>query len=337
MLKLSLATLVLGCIWDTHTLQMEKRQFPDVQEVLAGRFVRHSRAYYEWRIEDRIAKLKKRANDVRLLDDLAAAYDKTGQSAKAVELMRKSLAENPKRYETLANLGTFLVHAGELEEGTKFIRKAIEINPDAHFGREIIQLHVIEYVLRCRRDGSTVLPLNGDFASYLASRGLKGEEGRKKAVTGLVGMMFFGNSEHPILAECLGDVLAYPLEFRDPGTPRRIRPETSAARRLAARAYLKASYNTEDMKARAHYRRKAVTVLAIQTRRPNSYKELKVEELEVTFREERIEGSRFFESIRENEERWIFEGADVDAKFEKKYYSDLARQAERVKGADPQR
>ena len=40
------------------------------------------------------------------------------------------------RYETHANLGSFLVHSGRLEEGVAELQKAIEINPDAHFGRE---------------------------------------------------------------------------------------------------------------------------------------------------------------------------------------------------------
>ena len=59
----------------------------------------------------------------------------------------------PGLYETRANLGTFYIHAGELEQGVEQIELAIEINPDAHFGREIYQKHLVNYVLTRKVDG----------------------------------------------------------------------------------------------------------------------------------------------------------------------------------------
>src|SRR5262249_53255141 len=63
-------------------------------------------------------------------------------------------------YSTYANLGTFLIlgpfrqiRPGNeedkqiLREGLKHIQTAIEINPDSHFGREIWQAVIIEYMI----------------------------------------------------------------------------------------------------------------------------------------------------------------------------------------------
>ena len=152
------ATFLLACLWDHDTIRMERAAFPDVHEVLAGKFTRHSRAYYEWRIEDRERRLKEKPDDPNLTDDLAVAFDKTGRTDEAIALMRKSRERDPMRYETLANLGTFLIHAGKFEEGLTFIRKAIEVNPDAHFGREIVQAQLVEYVLFWRRLGRAGVP-----------------------------------------------------------------------------------------------------------------------------------------------------------------------------------
>ena len=113
---------------------MERQQFPKAQELIVGHFVRHSSTYYKWRISDRNAKeLAKRTPAD--FDDLAVAYDKLGQHDKAIETILAKIKRWPDihRYESEANLGSFLIHSGRFEEGLGHIDKAIEINPDAHF------------------------------------------------------------------------------------------------------------------------------------------------------------------------------------------------------------
>ena len=46
-----------ACLWDVDTLQMERRRFPGVNELITGNFIRHSRDYYEWRLKDRARRL----------------------------------------------------------------------------------------------------------------------------------------------------------------------------------------------------------------------------------------------------------------------------------------
>src|SRR5688572_30431908 len=131
-----MANTCLACLWDTDTLQMERLRFPGVLEIITGKFVRHSRAYYEWRIEDRKKRLKTSSDDPALIDDLAVAHAKLGRPDEGIPLLEKVLEQEPQRYETLSNLGTLLFFVGRLDESKQHIRRALAINPDAHFGRE---------------------------------------------------------------------------------------------------------------------------------------------------------------------------------------------------------
>ena len=95
-----------------------------------------------------------------LADDLAAAYDKTGRDDKAIAVTLDVERKSPGRYETAANLGTFYIHSGRYEDGLKQIERAIQINPNAHFGREVYQKLLMEYLLECRVAGKIPVPLS---------------------------------------------------------------------------------------------------------------------------------------------------------------------------------
>src|SRR5579884_4228255 len=141
------------CLWDYDTLAMERLRGPSALELITGKFLRHSPEFYHWRIQDRLRKLHEDPNNLASYDDLAVAYDKTGQYDRALETI---LAKDGKRvglYETEANRGTFLIHAGRLEEALEHISEALRINPDAHFGREKYQALLVEYMLERRRRG----------------------------------------------------------------------------------------------------------------------------------------------------------------------------------------
>src|SRR5436190_24313012 len=102
-LFIACASTALACLWDSDTLQMERSRFPGALEIITGKFVRHSRAYYEWRIGDRKKKLEARPDDPALLDDLAVAYAKLGRPEEGIALLEPTLKTRPDRYETLSN------------------------------------------------------------------------------------------------------------------------------------------------------------------------------------------------------------------------------------------
>ncbi len=153
------ASIAAACLWDTDTIYMERARFPTALELITGKFLRHSQEFYHWRIEDRLRRLEAEPTNPQLLDDLAVAYEKTGQHRLAIETAFKNEQYNPGRYETAANLGTFYIHAGELEKGLVYIDRALAINPSAHFGREKYQKLLVQYVLARRKGGELTLPL----------------------------------------------------------------------------------------------------------------------------------------------------------------------------------
>ncbi len=114
------------------------------------------------------------------LDDLAVAHERLGEHAEAEALLRRSLQQQADRYETLANLGTVLIHDGRLAEGLALIERAVEINPDAHFGREWVQIDLVRSLIA---QESTP-----PFSSVRAEEGVE---------EGLVGILAMGGPPHP--------------------------------------------------------------------------------------------------------------------------------------------
>ncbi|MFG0267969.1 MAG: hypothetical protein ACF8AM_22860 [Rhodopirellula sp. JB055] len=301
-----------ACLWDRDTLAMERRLFPDAHELIAGYFVRHSDAYYQWRIKDRTAKPSDQQTPSDQ-DDIAVAHDKLGNHDQAIETILEKIDRWPEqgRYETEANLGTFFIHAGQLEEGLKHIRKAIAINPDAHFGREIYQQLLVEYLLETQNP-SGELPVFQEqdwgrigFARFLLNARNPTEDNAlaeiQAAAKGVMGMMRFGNHDSPVLLEALGDLLLADESNVD-------------SKRLATRAYLRASMEVDDPKAIAAYRHKAFTVIEMQ-------ENVELSQVEQQLLEEISQGEALFHRISKDESAWIDAGLDVDAEFETKYFS----------------
>jgi tetratricopeptide (TPR) repeat protein len=329
------ASLLTACIWDSDTRSMEEKAFPDALALITGGFLRHSPEFYEWRIEQRLAEIEKSPDKMELYDDLAVAYEKTGQTAKAIEVMEGMESRDPDRYETLANLGTFYIHNGELERGLEYIDKAIAINPDAHFGRERYQKYVVEYVLSKQVEGELTLPLDGEsrregygdavgFTQFLFSQlsietpeksdsedsELKNKQDAevKKAIKGVLGMMRFGNHDSPILLECLGDLFFHG-------------EKSDSNRHLASRAFLKASYGDEDEEVKEKYRNMAMYAgSAIYS--PRDQSPLEFNEVEERFEEELKSADKWVTEVFENELKWIAEGINVERKYAEVYYDD---------------
>lgn len=303
-------TIASACIWDYDTLAMERSRFPTVLELITGKFARHSPEYYKWRIQDRMARIDKEPKNVALLDDLATAYDKLGRHAEAVAMMEMKEAIEPGLYETYANLGTFHIHGGDLRKGLDYIDMAIEINPDAHFGREIYQKKLVEFILAKQVDEKTPMPLStaelGELL-YWSFPIYVGRDNTDAAIKGILGMMRFGNYESSILLEVLGDLLVSAGTTQD------------NANQLAARAYLKASYGMDQGDTANAYREMALATISTQSR-DGRQRSMSLESLEKDFQRELADAEAWYAKVRENELKWIAEGADVDAMFAATYY-----------------
>lgn len=217
---------VAPCLWDSDTLDTELRGLPDAFDLVVGRWHRHGDAYYEARIarivEDGLGGLGD-------YDDLAVAHERLGQRDEAIAVMeRKQLAlrEAPNeehQYRYHANLGTFYAHAGRFDEALAELRKALAINPDAHFGREKFQIELIEYVAAATDDptlwsSSSFLRHAGyRLASWGAVRALgsdvhstgQRELPSNEAYGAIAGMLRFGGLEGPELYRSLGELFLH--------------------------------------------------------------------------------------------------------------------------------
>ncbi|MDH7446256.1 tetratricopeptide repeat protein [Aquimarina sp. 2201CG14-23] len=321
-----------SCFWDYDTIEMERIQFPDVIELISGKFLRHSPEFYQWRIKDRTLRLQKSPDSLELYDDLAVAYSKIGNDTKAIQIILKKDSIAPKNYKTYANLGTFYIHNKQFSKGLEYIDKAIAINPNAHFGREIYQRHLVEYVMSKMKDGKITLPLSSElspsferyprhkldnFYNFLVHKihnktensvenNTLSKKEQDNAIKGILGMMKFGNYNSPILLEALGDLLMANA-WKD------------GARQLAARAYFKASYHSKAPETKEIYKQKVAFALYHQYTKKQG-KRFTILELEKLLKQEIIEGNDFYQSIRNDEIQWIRLDQNPEFEFSKKYY-----------------
>lgn len=338
-----MASMAHACLWDWDTLQMERRLFPGTLEIITGKFVRHSPAYYEWRIQDRTQHMRSPAEDPDLADDLAVAYSKLGRHAEAVALLEQVLEDHPDRYETLANLGTIHMLAGDLKAGKQFIDRAIVINPNAHFGREKYQSLLAEYFLTRSQarhpaaESFSVIRPKGEFYGFAkfvldkarvyydrsdrenskATERVKAElAGAQK---GVLGMMHFANYDSPLLLEALGDLLiAWPTNQDD-------------ALQLAARAYYRVAQVSTDKATQNDFKMAAVNILQGQmdylhyepTNANLDWPDTVIEKLSTELKRELAEAQAYVNLIAAAEQRWIDEKVDVDEAFAAKYYDSL--------------
>jgi len=303
-----LSGLALACLWDNETVVVEEEPFPSEAELLAGKFTRHSQAFWQWKAGNRKASLEADTGDeLSLRDDLAVSLDKLGLHDSAISVMRGSLAKDSSRYETLANLGTFLFHGGKLSEGLPFIDSALRVNPDAHFGRERYQRWLVEYALA--KGGVASLPLDTSrmgkgergYARFVAAKlGEKAlsDAARAKAVTGVLGMMRFGDHRSPVLLEAYADL---------------VRKRDRTGRAMAVMAYLKAA-KVSGKAVAGRYR-------ALATGCAESASALKTSEANL----DRLlaEGDDHFADISRLEAAWIAKGVDVDSAYRAKYFRKI--------------
>lgn len=317
-LALSPAT---ACIWDRDTLASESARFPEVPELITGAFPRHSKEFYEWRSKSCEKQLASNPNLIELYDDLAVAQHKLGDHKDAIDTMLAKDKLRPGLYETCSNLGTFYIYTGELEKALDWIRQALAINPDAHFGREKYQKWLVEWVLERRKNpraelveilsqARTLNPLIG-FARFVAEKeantAVNSRNGEPSltpkqlaaAIRGVSGMMRFADFNNPLLQEALGDLLlAGDLDVN--------------AAELASLCYLHAANATTDAKEK----RRQLGVCEYSGRFTSGFK---IESYEKVLQSGLAKGEAYSKSVRKDEMAWIAAGLDASAEFQRKY------------------
>ena len=217
---------------DSDLLEREASGLPDVMRVITGRFERNPPLFYQMRLKRVEAELKRDPQQLALYDDAAVASDRLGKSADAlrwIEAKRKLLppldaankAQREQWYRYYANAGTFRAHKwirdganrtriNEMKHAASDIARAIEIKPNAHFGREKYQLKAMRWITApppLKEGGFYSLnaemlpdflkfnPKDHDYTFDVegARKELK-KEGLDDAIEGLTGLVVLGNA-----------------------------------------------------------------------------------------------------------------------------------------------
>ncbi|CAG0993778.1 hypothetical protein PLCT2_02626 [Planctomycetaceae bacterium] len=194
--------------------------FPDIRDVVTGRFDRFPSAFYQRRIELSQERIAANPGDFEAYDDMAVAYDRIGDDDKAVEVIERKRAALDARKKTtpsdewkehdyayFANLGTFVAHRwfkqgakteriDEMKRGRDLIARAIAIKPDAHFGREKYQLMAMDWILSGPRFDGEELPSLLNLPAAIIRNGKPwgdqtGKNAREVAI-GLAGLIVLG-------------------------------------------------------------------------------------------------------------------------------------------------
>jgi hypothetical protein len=203
-----------GCVNDLDTYK-EQLKGSDPAAVLMGFFPRYPPEYYKARIKRLTGVADKGNLGIQDYDNLAAAYDRIGESGKAIVWMErkaKALSALPPdkqpdigpivppgnltnrqymEYTTHANWGTFIIHkwlqdgrpkarVADIQASLNHLKKAVEINPDAHAGREWAQIDIISWIDRETKSPTGQYPL---FARP-----------HNEVVEGLIGLIELGNA-----------------------------------------------------------------------------------------------------------------------------------------------
>lgn len=221
----------IACDWDRDTLVHEATQMPDVIQAATGRFERNPPLYYQMRIDRESVEVKQHPERLDLYDDIGVAYsrlekDETAitwmdrkrarmgdlSKAKTLDGKRDALSEAAYRY--YANIGTFrLLHwmrhgsdsakVTELYHSKEDIAAAIAINPDAHFGRETVQLQWIDWLISLAI-GSKPTSLAEVLTIQQERRGPPYEPNVQKQIKGIIGLIALGSGwESPDLFRAL--------------------------------------------------------------------------------------------------------------------------------------
>ena len=160
-LLLGLPLGVAACLWDRDTPAEEAKGMPEIVAVLTGRFERKPPLFYEMRLRRVTAEIETHPEDLAAYDDAGVACDRpggamtrspgwrrSGRNWKARRLASGSertpvpVSREPRHVprSSLGAAGGDRTKIDEVKAARDEIAKAIEINPNVHFGRETYQL-----------------------------------------------------------------------------------------------------------------------------------------------------------------------------------------------------
>lgn len=111
-------------------------------------FVPHGHDFSsEKELKEILLSLKKDYNktqNIEYLSDQGVILIVLGKYQEAIDLYKKIESVKPDRYSTASNIGTAYELIGNNQEALKWIRKAVQIDPESHFGSEWIHINILK-------------------------------------------------------------------------------------------------------------------------------------------------------------------------------------------------
>ena len=210
----------IACSWDEDTVAQEAKGLPGVYDAVAGRMEINPPLYYEMRLKRVTEELKSNPLKLENYDNAGVASDKLGKSDDAIEWMVKkkaildanTFAADVKKdhlYRYHANLGTFYAHKwiknrvwtkdSLLVKGIQELETALKINPNAHFGREHVQVKILKLLEKGKGKLYSESKIKEEFGAT------EGQPEEFEILSeGIIGMMLLGSgAESPDMLHLL--------------------------------------------------------------------------------------------------------------------------------------
>jgi len=127
------------------------------------------------------AEIKKNADklkttkDYKWLSNYAVLLLKAGRTKEALDLLEQLSLKHLDEYQIAANLGTAYELSGNVEKALEYIKRGVELNPNAHDGSEWVHVKLLEAKLKLQSDPNyltknTVLNLSANQKKDLKVR-----------------------------------------------------------------------------------------------------------------------------------------------------------------------
>ena len=157
-------------------------------------------------LEKRLKKLEtklKTDKDYKLLSDYAVLLLKAEKTAIALDILEQLSLKYPNDYQIAANLGTAYELSGNNEKALEYIKRGIELNPDAHGGSEWVHVKLLEAKLMLAENPSY---LDSVTVLNLTDKQKQDEKVRDQLMIQIRERFPFCKGPDPIMANLLMDL-----------------------------------------------------------------------------------------------------------------------------------
>ncbi|MBO9566178.1 MAG: hypothetical protein J7621_25615 [Niastella sp.] len=120
--------------------------------------------------KDSLQKIGLNKLDYKSLSDYAAIELRIGDRKKAVEILEKLYTQYPNEYNIVANLGTGYELAGNDAKALELLRKAVAINPRSHYGSEWIHVRILEQKIGAKKYDQIINLGIKDFSQWIIDK-----------------------------------------------------------------------------------------------------------------------------------------------------------------------